>query len=358
MIRCSASGARARGAAGAVAVLAALLAVASPSGAVVGGAPADRSDFPFFATLGGNEPICGGSLVAPDRVLTAAHCGDGFGVGGRVRVGPDEVERRVSLVAKHPVAVREQARARSDAVAPADLMLLELSRPVTTIAPATVALPEEGLTAPGTLATTIGVGASRPSGGGGGTFRSGEVEIRNPERCGRELPNRLWRRWSLCTRDPRLPDPDADPPFVSACFGDSGGPLLADAGAGMRVVGVVSFGAFCGERRDPEVYANAVRARDFILAADPPWEPKADGRAQIAGAPRVGNRVRCEVDWIVEPTEPESYFWTAGHRALSEDGGTLRLRPSHEGRRLRCSVFARTEGGGTVVNSRPVRVRG
>jgi hypothetical protein len=42
---------------------------AAPAGAVVGGEPVAPETVPWLASLG-----CGGTLVAPDRVLTAGHC--------------------------------------------------------------------------------------------------------------------------------------------------------------------------------------------------------------------------------------------------------------------------------------------
>jgi hypothetical protein len=221
-----------------------------------------------------------------------------------------------------------------------------LNRPVRGIPVAEIATPQDALIAPGTTVLTIGRGATSPDGRGQGVFRAGNVRIQDPRRCRDELPTPQLRTWSLCTRDPRMSDSNYRGRFVSACIGDSGSPLLASSENSNRIIGVVSWGPSCGTQKDPEIYANAVRGRAFILSANPPWAPAPIGRPRIAGKPTINSTVRCQVRWLVRPTRRLTYsFYLDGRELKSSRSNRLRIPPSALNHRLTCDVTGETPGG-------------
>jgi hypothetical protein len=138
-----------------IAAVAALLVGPAPSIAVTRGDVVHESEYPWMADLLG----CGGTLIAPDRVLTAAHCViplEGF------------EEINITLASSYEsgryVKVRRHARdPRHQDIGPGlmaryDLALLELEQPVTDIEPLPVA---ERAPKAGTPAYILGHGRRR-----------------------------------------------------------------------------------------------------------------------------------------------------------------------------------------------------
>jgi hypothetical protein len=336
----------------AFACLGALLAATAPNAsAVVGGKPADPADYPFLAVVGGG---CGGALIAPDRVLTAAHCRDVLIDERYVRVGPGLRRVGVRRIAIHPVNLRDAGR--SDASpAPADFMVLELASPVLDVAPLEIA---SAPPAAGTSAVTIGRGTTNPRKNPDGKLRSGGVVIQSDADCRKFLRTAAFRTWFTCVRDPRSLVKGSKGPFVSGCFGDSGSPLLVRDGARWVSVGVDSWGPACGTERDPEVYADIVKGRDFALAPKPLWAPAPARRPVISGAARVGSVVRCAVTFLDTPRKA-TYDFSVGGDIVARDGGPrYRVRSRDRGKKLSCLVVAQGPGGTEVASSRPVRVSG
>jgi hypothetical protein len=130
-IDCSTLGARSRGALLAFAWLAL---ATGPAGAIVGGAPfADQAIARHVVIIVGARNLCTGVAIAPDLVLTAAHC---VPSAGKYRLVTFE-GRRPEVKDVVSVAAHPQFSPRADAP---DLALVKLAAPVANLTP--VALSE------------------------------------------------------------------------------------------------------------------------------------------------------------------------------------------------------------------------
>ena len=257
-----------------VAVLAAL--AGSNARAVINGTEADEGEYPWAAAVykqspnGFLQPVtgqyCGGSLVAPRLVVTAAHCyfgviddipaalpADPLALGVHVMLGENSLngtgERiRVISIDAHPDADM-------------DLAALTLARE-STYTPITPATPDDAdLFEPGTMATVVGWGATSESGSYPTELMEAEVPIVDDASCGEAYsdPGYGWAADAMiCAGYPHG--------GTDTCYGDSGGPLAVPAPtpSGWLLVGATSFGEGCARAGYPGVYAEIPAASAFI----------------------------------------------------------------------------------------------
>ena len=336
----------ARWALGAAVMVAAL--VAAPGAqAVIGGTSTRPAQVPWFVQLA----ECGGALVAPDRVVTAAHCIRGLDAHQvrAVRLAGGQ-RRRVLRVAFHPNWVRFDGRDEHRALY-ADVAVLHLEAPVAGLQP--LALPRRARARAGTRARVVGTGdiTVPPARGAGAGLRRADVEVVSDRACatayrraGRAYRGAFHAATMICTADP-----DRRARFRSPCYRDSGGPLAARGATGWRLVGIVSWAKDCGADGDPAVFADARAFSAFFR--DPVWAPLAvDAPTVIHGEPRVGATLTCVgPGWEVAP-EHVLYAWSSvrGRDRVTRQNSERPeyvVQPADAGRTLRCLPLGLTAGG-------------
>ena len=264
----------------AVAGQAAHASLAGPGPLIVGGAPAPSGSWPWLAFIAdrlgpGDDEFCTGSVVAPDLVLTAAHCvedlsndrldrASGFSVvtGSLDRADSSTGQRsRVREVIAHatnPQPPLLPGGAGSVNVV-GDAGLLVLATP--TSAPS-IALADSGdrsLVAPRRRAAIAGWGLTEPS----DTMPPISLEaattiIQSPAYCAEHNPE-FDSIAQLCTID--TPN-DA----VSVCNGDSGGPLATrSSDSGWIEVGIASTSIGCDPTL-PDTFARVDYVGSWVRA--------------------------------------------------------------------------------------------
>ncbi|XP_077504532.1 serine protease 33-like isoform X1 [Amblyomma americanum] len=239
-----------------------------PALRIIGGQPAARGRWPWQVALLNRrrEPFCGGTLVAPGWVLTAAHClrrrllvlAGEYSLG---RPEGSEVTVRVAEAIAHPDYDPETVDM--------DLALLRL-RSALKLGPYVMpaCLPEQGDTPPpGSLATILGWGKlSKRHANGSDLLHQAQVPLVPASECRAVYADYLISHNMLCAGFRRG--------RVDSCAGDSGGPLLARDGRGRwTIYGVTSFGEGCARQGRFGIYAkvaNAARWLRRIMAGSRP----------------------------------------------------------------------------------------
>ncbi len=244
------------------------------SPAIIGGDVAADGAWPWQAALWDNAGSswygCGGSLIAPGWVLTAAHCVADAGGVVQVPAAALSVVLGVNDLTKVGEGQRIQvtqviANPQFSVVTPfdADVALLRLAHPAALNAKVQV-VPlvtpfDGGLYAPERPVVVTGWG-TRTAGRPDYPDRLVQVEVpiveQNTCRFAYAASGAVVNSNMLCAG---LAQGGKD-----SCQGDSGGPLVVRAGSGWKQAGIVSWGNGCAEPGLPGIYTRLVNFLQYV----------------------------------------------------------------------------------------------
>ncbi|MGI8333315.1 trypsin-like serine protease [Actinomadura scrupuli] len=303
---------------------------------IIGGSQTTIGAAPYMLQLwysnaaSGEATFCAGTLVAPNKVMTAAHCvygmdwyNNGVVLGGTATLLDDNA--KVALVKRQWVNPGYNPSSIDN-----DVAVLTLDRTLPLATAKIAANTDSALYAAGTNATVYGWGltSSGPDGNLSDVLKQATLPIEADATCDAALSASLGQDLfvnghMVCAGPASTGD---DTTTTTTCVGDSGGPLVVNG----RVAGIVSWGVsevasdggvlkYCGSSGTYPVFTKVSAYTGVTLARvnDADWS--GDGRADVFARYKTGGTARVYKGVTLTTSSSAGSGWGSFNKVLQTD---------------------------------------